>query len=63
MGILFACPHCGAQTEVESEFVGKSGPCFACGKTIVVEAAARDYRRRSGWPLVGVDARRGVSGG
>jgi hypothetical protein len=34
--IPFTCPHCGAFTEVELTFAGKSGPCFVCGRTVKV---------------------------
>lgn len=34
--IPFTCPHCGAFTEVEPVYAGKSGPCFVCGRTIKV---------------------------
>jgi uncharacterized protein (DUF983 family) len=36
MPIDFRCPHCGNTTLVADEFVGKSGPCSACGETITV---------------------------
>ena len=35
----FTCPHCGAETNVSEEFLGTSGPCAHCGKTISVPAA------------------------
>jgi hypothetical protein len=34
--IPFTCPHCGAFTEVELTYAGKSGPCFVCGRVIKV---------------------------
>lgn len=34
--IPFTCPHCGAFTEVELAYAGKSGPCFVCGRVIKV---------------------------
>jgi hypothetical protein len=34
--IPFTCPHCGAFTEVELAYAGKSGPCFVCGRTVKV---------------------------
>jgi type II secretory pathway pseudopilin PulG len=40
MAILFNCPHCGSQTNVDDRFAGQSGPCRSCGKTITVPAAA-----------------------
>lgn len=34
--IPFTCPHCGAFTEVELAYAGKSGPCFVCGRIVKV---------------------------
>jgi len=39
MAILFNCPHCGSQTNVDDRFAGQSGPCRSCGQTITVPAA------------------------
>lgn len=36
MYIPFTCPHCGSFTEVETQFAGQTGPCYACGKNITV---------------------------
>ena len=36
MPISFTCPHCGLQTNVSDAYVGRSGPCAGCGKTITV---------------------------
>lgn len=36
MALEFACPHCGERTKVDDQYCGLSGPCFNCGKTIVV---------------------------
>ena len=36
MAILFNCPHCGSQTNVDDRFAGQSGPCRSCGQTITV---------------------------
>ncbi len=36
MPILFTCPHCGAQTNVDDRYAGQSGPCAQCGRTITV---------------------------
>jgi len=40
MPIPFACPHCGARTNVADEYAGQSGPCASCGKTITVPRVA-----------------------
>jgi len=39
MPIIFNCPHCGSQTNVDDRFAGQSGPCRSCGQTITVPAA------------------------
>ncbi len=36
MPVLFSCPHCGAQTDVDDTYLGQSGPCYSCGKTVTV---------------------------
>jgi prepilin-type processing-associated H-X9-DG protein len=40
MPIGFACPHCGAETDVAEAYAGRSGPCASCGETITVPAAS-----------------------
>ncbi len=40
MPVLFTCPHCGAQTEVDDRYTGQSGPCYSCGKEVTVPSAA-----------------------
>jgi len=37
--IMFQCPHCGSQTQVEDRFAGQSGPCRNCGATVTIPAA------------------------
>jgi len=36
MPIPFTCPHCGHQTLVHDQYVGRSGPCAGCGQTVTV---------------------------
>jgi predicted Zn finger-like uncharacterized protein len=36
MPFRFTCPHCGAQTNVADEYLGRSGPCGRCGRTITI---------------------------
>ncbi len=36
MPLEFTCPHCQARTVVDEEYLGLSGPCFQCGKIVVV---------------------------
>ena len=36
MPILFTCPHCGTQTNVDDQYAGQSGPCASCGRTITI---------------------------
>lgn len=43
MSIPFSCPYCGLYTLVDDEFAGHSGPCAACGKTVVVPYVAANY--------------------
>ena len=39
--ILFTCPNCGLETDVDREYAGQSGPCAGCGTTIKVPNAPR----------------------
>ncbi|HEV3025719.1 MAG TPA: DUF1559 domain-containing protein, partial [Pirellulales bacterium] len=36
MAIVFNCPHCGAQTNVDDRYAGQSGPCRTCGQAVTV---------------------------
>lgn len=66
MAGLFICPHCGAATQVATEFAGRSGPCAHCGRLIAIPAdladgtapaARRTSRARSSarvWAAVGL---------
>lgn len=38
MTIAFACPRCQAQLVFQDHQAGASGPCYACGNTVVVPA-------------------------
>ncbi|MCU0959840.1 MAG: DUF1559 domain-containing protein [Pirellulaceae bacterium] len=38
MPVWFTCPHCGRATHVADEFLGKSGPCAGCGRTVTIPA-------------------------
>jgi hypothetical protein len=57
MPIHFACPFCGAATEVGDRYAGQSGPCAACGKTITIPPLSGDM------PMAGPQPKRGLSGG
>lgn len=36
MPVNFICPHCGAQTLVADQFIGRTGACASCGQPITV---------------------------
>ena len=36
MPLLFTCPHCQTQTQVEDRYSGQSGQCAVCGKPIQI---------------------------
>lgn len=42
MTYLFTCPHCSAQTHVEPEYLGQTGPCAVCGKQVTVPYESPD---------------------
>jgi len=44
MPFLFTCPHCGARTQIPESFVGQSGPCHSCGKTVQIDPPTRGGR-------------------
>ncbi|MGD9647316.1 MAG: DUF1559 domain-containing protein [Pirellulales bacterium] len=39
MPVNFVCPHCGAQTVVADQFVGRTGACASCGQPITVHGS------------------------
>ena len=39
MLISFTCPHCGVTKQVLKDFVGRTGPCAACGATVTIHPA------------------------
>ncbi|MFO0906098.1 MAG: DUF1559 domain-containing protein [Pirellulales bacterium] len=58
MPLEFTCPHCQGRTLVDDEFLGRTGACFQCGKTVTVPlhpdedpqaAALRRLRARRMW--------------
>ena len=57
MSIQFNCPHCGAVTQVDPRFAGKSGPCATCAQIISIpavdgNAAVATRSRKSTWTAV-----------
>jgi hypothetical protein len=36
MSFDFRCPHCGSMTNIEEKYIGMTGPCAQCGKTITI---------------------------
>lgn len=45
MPVHFVCPHCKARTLVADEFIGQTGPCGTCGRTVTVPLADRKARK------------------
>ena len=48
--MLFQCPHCQARTMVDASFVGQRGPCFQCGREVVIKPTMDDATRPSASP-------------
>jgi len=42
MPMHFTCPYCGTTTNVADQYVGQSGPCTHCGKSITVPPSAEN---------------------
>ena len=40
MPVNFTCPHCQATTLVADQYIGHTGPCGTCGKTVTIDAPA-----------------------
>lgn len=40
MPVNFTCPHCQAATLVADQYIGHTGPCATCGKTVTIAAPA-----------------------
>jgi len=36
MPIDYTCPHCGSTMRVADQYLGQSGPCTSCGKTVTI---------------------------
>ena len=36
----FTCPHCGHETVVDDQYLGQTGPCVMCGRTVTVGEAS-----------------------
>jgi hypothetical protein len=60
MAIRFTCPHCGKMTDVAEEYLGRSGPCAGCGKTVTVTAGTNPFADRPAVDEFPVEARRDI---
>src|SRR6056297_2453543 len=40
MPVEFTCPHCGTKTTVADQYIGQTGPCGSCGRTITIPGTA-----------------------
>jgi hypothetical protein len=58
MPLEFTCPHCNGRTLVDDDYLGHTGPCFQCGKSVTVplrpqtdprQAALYQRREREVW--------------
>jgi hypothetical protein len=59
--IPFHCPHCGAFTEVDDVYAGRTGPCASCRQTITIparepNAAKSPTKDKSGGPATWLPA-------
>ncbi len=36
MPFSYTCPHCGHESFISEQYIGRSGPCAACGRIITV---------------------------
>ncbi len=43
MAIQFTCPHCGGVQTAEERYAGATGPCTACGKSVVVPGGPAQF--------------------
>ena len=51
MPIQFTCPHCGLVTDVAEQYLGRSGPCAQCGKTVTIPAGGHQRCPQCGGAL------------
>jgi len=49
MPVDFVCPHCGHQTLVGDEHIGRTGPCAGCGEGVTVPRPGHPFA--AGGPL------------
>lgn len=43
MAIQFTCPHCGGAQTADERYAGATGPCTACGKSVVVPGGPAQF--------------------
>jgi len=56
MPIPFTCPHCGRQTLVPEQYIGQSGPCVGCGRTVTVYVPGMPPPRGPAYEPIGENA-------
>lgn len=44
MPFQFTCPHCYNKTLVDESYIGQTGPCASCGKSVTIMAPAEKKR-------------------
>jgi hypothetical protein len=55
--VLFRCPYCGLETNVEDRYAGQTGPCAGCNKPVTVPSAAESQAtvsRKAADPATGI---------
>lgn len=59
MALLFRCPHCGTETEVDDCYAGQTGPCVQCRGSITVPYPSNQHDVVSGNGAGGVSGNGG----
>ena len=53
MPVKFTCPHCSQTTNVPDEYLGQSGPCAGCGKTVTIPRPGSPFGGPATGPTTG----------
>lgn len=57
MDIVFKCPHCGTDLEVEAEAAGQQIDCPSCAKALAIPTASEASAARANAPTPPADAK------
>ncbi len=60
MPFSFTCPYCHLKTYVDDSYLGSSGPCAGCGKTVTIPGG---HKKSNRYGLPGIESQEGDQDG